>query len=75
MTESHKYKIILLGEVGVGKTSLFCRIMTGRFHDNQSTLQGDCFEKSMMVDGDEIRVSFYHMQDSVSALVINISSC
>lgn len=62
MTESHRYKIILLGEVGVGKTSLFCRIMTGRFHDNQSepTLRGDCFEKSMTVDGDEIRVSFYH---------------
>lgn len=60
MTESHRYNIILLGEVGVGKTSLFNRIKTGRFHENQSTLGEECYEKSMMVEGDEIRVSFCH---------------
>lgn len=60
MADGRKYNIILLGEVGVGKTSLFYRLKTGRFHENQSTLGEECFEKTMMVEGDEIRVSFYH---------------
>ena len=33
----YEYKVILLGEAGVGKTSLFTRIKTGRFNPDQTT--------------------------------------
>ena len=57
--DKNRYNIILLGEVGVGKTSLFNRIKSGRFHENQSTLGEECFVKAMTLDGGEqIRVSF-----------------
>ena len=61
MTDKHRYKIILLGDVSVGKTSLFNRIKTGKFHDNLSmfgsTLGQECLEKTMVVQGEQIRVS------------------
>lgn len=58
MSDKYKYNIVLLGDVGVGKTSLFYRIKTGRFHENQSTLGEECFEKSMTVGNDQVRVSY-----------------
>ena len=36
--QQFEYKIILLGEAGVGKTSLFTRIKTGRFNTAQATI-------------------------------------
>ena len=36
--QQFEYKIILLGEAGVGKTSLFTRIKTGRFSATQATV-------------------------------------
>jgi len=61
MAEKYKYNIVLLGEVGVGKTSLFNRIKTGRFHENYSTLGEECFEKTLTIDGDQIRVRLLHV--------------
>lgn len=54
-----RYNIILLGEVGVGKTSLFNRIRTGKFQETEeSTLRDEYFENLMTVEGDQISVSF-----------------
>lgn len=53
----YRYNIILLGDEGVGKSSLFNRIRTGKFHQNQSTLGQDNCEKQMTLEGDQIRVS------------------
>ena len=53
------YKIILLGEEGVGKTSLFNRIKSGKFYDShwQSTTGGlDCYQYSTTVDNDRVMV-------------------
>jgi len=58
MSTAHKYSIIMLGEVGVGKTSIFNRIKTGLFHEGQrSTLGEDHLVYSTTVDGDSVNVS------------------
>ena len=59
MDYSASYKIILLGEEGVGKTSLFNRIKTGKFYDGhwQSTTGGsDCYQYPTTVDNDRVMV-------------------
>ena len=64
---THEYKIILLGEVGVGKTTFFLRIRDGEFVDTstvgRSTAQRMqlCVQPHLsysikMRDGVEIRV-------------------
>lgn len=58
MADRNTYNVILLGEVGVGKTSLFNRIKTGRFHEHQSTLGEERIEKRMIIEGDQLRVSY-----------------
>jgi len=58
MAAQHKYNVIMLGEVGVGKTSIFNRIKTGIFHDGpRSTLGEDHLVYSTTVDGDNLSVS------------------
>jgi GTPase SAR1 family protein len=53
-------KVILCGEFGVGKSSLFRRYATNSFvtaTDRQSTLGLDHYDKEYKVGGKEIRVS------------------
>ncbi len=54
------YKVIIIGDSGVGKTTLFHRILFGTFIDtsenNRSTIGLDCFEKTVNVLGQDIRV-------------------
>lgn len=59
MDYTANYKVILLGEAGVGKTSLFNRIKTGKFSDTQSSSTGvcDCYQHLTTVDKDKIVVS------------------
>lgn len=55
----YEYKIILLGEAGVGKTSIFNRIKTGRFSAVQTTIQGtDLYVYSTTVGDDSLNVSY-----------------
>lgn len=52
------YKVVLLGELGVGKTSLFRRIKDNTFDEFSTATPGiDSCTKSMKVDGDSITVS------------------
>ena len=62
---SPEYKVILLGEVGVGKTTFFLRIRDGEFVDTDSNgrsnpqqlcVRPQLFYSIKMGDGDEIRV-------------------
>lgn len=61
----YEYKIILLGEAGVGKTSLFTRIKTGRFNPDQTTDIGtegtDVHIFLTTVGDDSLRVSYKRM--------------
>ena len=51
------YKVVLLGEVNVGKTSVFQRLRTGRFAEWSATTIGlDQFEKEYEVDGKKVKV-------------------
>ena len=56
-----RYKVVLVGDKDVGKTSLFHRVLFGYFKDtdeeNRSTLGFDCFEKSFSALGDLVEVS------------------
>lgn len=56
-----KQKVILCGEFGVGKSSIFRRYATNTFVtavDRKSTLGLDHFDKTYAVDGREIKVNF-----------------
>lgn len=57
----HKYKIILLGAVGVGKTSIFNRLKTGKFEANATAQAGtvgvDIYNYTTTVGNDRIHVS------------------
>lgn len=66
MAASPVYKVIILGDNGVGKTTLFHRILFGTYLDtsndedkfNGRTISGlDCLEKTVNVLGEDIRVS------------------
>ena len=54
-----KYKIVLLGAVGVGKTSIFNRIKQGKFMQNASeqTHGADVYNYTRTVGNDRIQVS------------------
>ena len=54
-------KVILCGEYGVGKSSLFRRFTTNKFitsTDRKSTLGLDHYDKHFDVNGTDVRVSF-----------------
>ena len=52
------HKVILLGDPGVGKTSLFLRLQKGEFVNTEmlSTLGVDYLEKEIDVDGKPVPV-------------------
>lgn len=52
-----KYKIVFLGEQGVGKTSLITRFMYDTFDDHyQATIGIDFLSKTMYLDDKTIRL-------------------
>ena len=51
------YKVVLLGELGVGKTSLFRRLKDNTFDEYQTATTGiDSCTKVIKVDGETIMV-------------------
>ena len=56
-----QHKVVLCGEYGVGKTSIFRRYVDNCFIDvvNQPTLGLDNFGKSFKENGQEVKVSSY----------------
>ncbi|XP_019636851.1 PREDICTED: ras-related protein Rab-18-like, partial [Branchiostoma belcheri] len=51
------FKLVLLGEVGVGKTSLFLRLKDGTFlEDSHASIGVDCCETAVSVEGEEVRL-------------------
>jgi len=54
------YKVVLLGELGVGKTSLFKRLKDNTFDEYQTATTGiDSCTKVMKVDNEQVMVSNY----------------
>ena len=49
------YKLVLLGEASVGKSSLVVRFVQDQFHNHiESTIGAAFFTKSIPVDGDDV---------------------
>lgn len=60
------YKVLLIGESGVGKSTLVARLCEDRFltEGRQYTLGFDMFEKDIEVDGEKIKM---YLWDTVGA--------
>ena len=58
LMESPPDKVVLVGDVGVGKTSLFLRFKTGEFSENTShnPREGE-YHKQWQLSGNEVSVS------------------
>ena len=58
---SRSFKVVLLGEGRVGKSSIILRFMHNKYDDRQqSTLSASCFDKSMNLGGAETaRISLW----------------
>nr|CCA27337.1 ras family GTPase putative [Albugo laibachii Nc14] len=55
-----KFKIVLLGEGRVGKTSILLRYIKGEYTDQQvSTLQASYLDKRLMVDNTRVQLSIW----------------
>ena len=62
LMESPPDKVVLVGDVGVGKTTLFLRFKTGEFCENHShnPREGE-YHKKWQVEGEEVSVSAGHL--------------
>mmetsp|Transcript_29790 Transcript_29790/g.55215 ORF Transcript_29790/g.55215 Transcript_29790/m.55215 type:complete len:110 (+) Transcript_29790:71-400(+) len=57
---SNRFKIVLLGEGRVGKTSILLRYIRGEYSDNQiSTLQASYLDKKITVSGANVQLSVW----------------
>ena len=67
LMESPPDKVVLVGDVGVGKTSLFLRFKTGEFSENTShnPREGE-YHKQWQLAGSEVSVS-KHVRCGTSA--------
>jgi len=53
----HKYKILIIGDSGVGKTSLVCKLVDDQFQETFiSTIGVDFKIKDLLVDGNAVRL-------------------
>jgi len=60
MSSGNRYKVVLLGEGRVGKTSILLRYTRGEYNDKQvSTLQASYLDKAARVNGDEVVLSIW----------------
>ncbi len=60
MSSGNRYKVVLLGEGRVGKTSILLRFCRGEYNDKQvSTLQASYLDKKLRVGNDEVVLSIW----------------
>ena len=71
---SQRYKIVLLGEGRVGKTSILLRYIRGEYSDQQvSTLQASYLDKKITISGTQVHLSVWDTAGCYSGLVSIIS--
>lgn len=60
MAGAQRYKVVLLGEGRVGKTSILLRFVRGEYSDKQqSTLQASYLDKKISADGHTVNLSIW----------------
>ncbi|XP_055892424.1 ras-related protein Rab-1B-like [Biomphalaria glabrata] len=52
-----RFKVVLIGDSGVGKTALFLRLRDGIFCDTVSTIGVDSFTRNIVVDGLSVKLT------------------
>lgn len=57
MSKALSFKVVLLGEVGVGKTSVFVRLRDDRFVGTKSTVNVDRADFQFEVNGRAVKVT------------------
>ena len=58
MSSITNFKVILLGDAGVGKSSIIHRYIMSEFLEKSSATLGSCFvSKTLMKDGEMIKLS------------------
>lgn len=71
------FKIIIIGDSGVGKTCLAHRFSTGKFPERtEATIGVDFWERSLTINGSSVRVSWnaYSSSSSCGSLRLWINS-
>ncbi len=69
-----EYKIILLGEPGVGKTSFFLRVRDGRFAERESvTVTADVCDKTVRLEGDNTAIQVSRIDGKSMCTVVSES--
>ena len=64
-----KFKVVLLGEGRVGKTSILIRFCQNTFNDRQQpTLQASYLDRKVTVDGQSVQLSVWDTAGQVRAL-------
>ena len=59
-SSTNRYKVVLLGEGRVGKTSILLRYTRGEYNDKQvSTLQASYLDKGVRLNGEEVVLSIW----------------
>lgn len=75
--QRHDFEVILLGDAGVGKTTLFIYLQTGKYVDDDArlTLGVDITYKSIKYEGKDIVVSplYFIYTTSIFALLSSLS--
>ena len=68
MSKVLNFKVVLLGEVGVGKTSIFVRLRDNKFIGSKSTIGVDKGEFEFEVNGTPVKVTralqTYHISNT-----------
>jgi Ras-related protein Rab-21 len=60
MGDSHRFKVVLLGEGRVGKTSILLRYIKGEYSDRQtSTLQASYLDKKIKVGTEQVHLNIW----------------
>lgn len=56
--ELQTFKIVIIGDAYTGKTSLACRLCTGKFYEKfETTIGVDFFKKIIDIDDEQVMVS------------------
>ncbi|XP_015773786.1 PREDICTED: ras-related protein Rab-13-like [Acropora digitifera] len=67
----HLFKILLIGDSGVGKTCILCRFANNEFNRSHiSTIGIDFKMKTIVVEGKRIRVQMWHANNNVQRLLL-----
>lgn len=65
---SEKFKVVLLGEGRVGKTSILLRYIKNEYNDRQvSTIQASYLDKKISVNGTDVLVGPFSLSEGIGS--------